>query len=627
MLTVTELTKSYGAELLFADLSFTLNPGERLALIGRNGTGKTTLLKILAGQEHYDSGQLSLAKRTQLGYLAQTPAPKLEAKGTLLAEAETVFAQVYQWEEQLRELEGKMAAAPKEQLEPLMQEYTRITSLFEASGGYSIRAKLRSVLFGLGFNEEELGKEVKLLSGGERMRLELAKLILAEPQVLLLDEPTNHLDLESVEWLEDYLLTLKSSMIIVSHDRAFLDKVTLTTYELEHKKGAFYRGNYSFYLEEKKQRQALAEKAFQEQEAKREKLQAFYEKWRNTPTRKNQAMSRKKALEKMELKEKPQSGQRGMALRFEAGARSAKAVLSLTDLSLSFEDKTLFSGVNLTLERGERIALVGPNGSGKTSLFKLILGQLAATEGEILWGERVNPGYFSQNLDRLNYDRTCLEEIMELPGFDKFRAHSLLGAFLFSGDDAEKKIATLSGGERNRLSLAKLMAQPYNLLLLDEPTNHLDLTSKEILEDALIEYPGSLILISHDRFFLDRLVAKVWAIENGSIKEYHGNYSAYRAEKLRLKEQEELKKAEVAPVIKKRPQKKPNLYLIAKKEEEIKRIEEEIEALEAEKTLLEEQLGEPETYQNEQGREIVASYEELKEELAALYETWEQLVI
>jgi ATP-binding cassette subfamily F protein 3 len=448
----------------------------------------------------------------------------------------------------------------------------------------------------------------------------MSKLILEEPEVMLLDEPTNHLDLPTTEWLESFLAASNSTLMIVSHDRYFLDRVTNITLELEHNHGHIYKGNYSFYLKEKKLRQEAAQADYRRQEAERLKLQTFYEKWRATPSRKNQAMSRKKALERMEPAAKPKGPQATMKLNFTIKQHSGKNVLTLESLGMSFPDKTLFEDVNLKVRRGERIAICGPNGAGKTTLLKIIWGLLAPTEGQVHWGGGVSVGYFSQALDNLNYQNTCLEEIMELPGFTKFDAHALLGRFLFSGDDAHKLISQCSGGERNRLVLAKLMAMGNNVLLLDEPTNHLDLDSKAVLEEALADFPGTMLLVSHDRFFVDKIATSIWEIASGTICQFAGNYSAYREEKLRLEALAE----EVVCV--ERPRKKTSQKVERKKEAQEKQLEEEIERLEACKAELEGELGKPEIYKTGRARELVAQYDAIGKELDELYVSWEELV-
>jgi ATP-binding cassette, subfamily F, member 3 len=462
------------------------------------------------------------------------------------------------------------------------------------------------------------------------------------------DEPTNHLDLEATEWLEGYFKNMKSAAILVSHDRYFLDKVITRTLEIENSTSDIYYGNYSYYVEEKERRQEAAMTAFDRQQAEAEKLRSFYEKWRSTPSRKDQAMSRKRKLDKMELMERPQIRQKNMKLEFDMDYESGNDVLKVENLSKAYGDRLVIAGVNLRLYKGDRVALVGPNGSGKSTFLKIIHGLLKQSSGSILWGVGVERGYFSQDLDALDYSRTCMEEMLEIPGFTKFDAHSLLGRFLFSGDDAHKPIAQCSGGERNRLILAKLMVAGANVLLLDEPTNHLDLDSKQVLEEALTDYPGTVLFVSHDRFFVDQVATKTWEFgsEEGGVQEWEGNYSAYKAEKERLAlwaasqaaeaeaaagkavvaEAAAPKAAEIA-----RQESAGQAARQARKEERkaaeaLRKLEEEIHRAEDRKAELEGRMSDPDIYRSATGREMVAEYNALQAELERLYFQWERTV-
>ena len=656
ILTVQGLSKYWGIDLLFKDVSFLLNEGEKMALVGRNGSGKTTLLKILMGRMEHDEGQIIVPAGTRIGYLSQDP--DFTPGRTVFQEARSVFGHLEKWERDLRALEARMGEAESEEtLQAVMDEYTRVTALYEAAGAYDAPARVRAVLFGLGFDEGDLEKPVEVLSGGQKVRLGLAKLLLEEPDLMLLDEPTNHLDLQAVEWLEGHFRQMKSAAILVSHDRYFLDRVISRTLELENNTCDMYFGNYSYYLEEKKRRQEALLTAYERQQREAERLRTFYEKWRSNANRKGQAMSRKRQLEKMELMERPTVRQRTMKLTFGVDYESGDDVLKVEGLAKSFGDHTVFRNVDLTLHKGDRVALVGPNGSGKTTFLKIIHGLLKPSAGSFRWGVGVQRGYFSQDLDALDYSRTCLEEIMELPGFTKFDAHSLLGQFLFSGEDAHKRIADCSGGERNRLILAKLMVSGANVLLLDEPTNHLDLESKQVLEEALLAYPGTVIFVSHDRFFVDQVATHIWefGLPEG-VAVYEGNYTAYREEKERLAmlaaqageaavrggqglsggaAQGRLEAAARGPGETRpsggsarmdgRQQAGRSRKEERKALEAARRLEAAIQSLEERKAELEERMADPDIYKTATGREAVAEYNAVQAELERLYVEWEAL--
>ncbi len=636
VLTVQGVSKYWGVDLLFKDIDFLLNEGEKMALVGRNGTGKTTLLKILMNRMEYDEGRIHMGQGCRIGYLSQDP--DFTPGRTMMEEAKSVFGHLEKWEKDLRDLEAQMgAAADDEALQAIMDEYTRVTALFEAAGGYDAPARVKMILFGLGFTEDDLSKPVDILSGGQKVRLGLAKMLLDEPDLMLLDEPTNHLDLQAVEWLENYFRSMKSAAILVSHDRYFLDRVITRVLELENNTCDIYHGNYSYYLEEKKRRQEAALTAYERQQRQVEKLRTFYEKWRNTPSRKDQAMSRKRQLDKMELIERPKVRHKSMKLEFEMDYESGDDVLRVENLTKAFGDKTIFRGVDMMLFKGERVALVGPNGAGKTTFLKIIQGILQQTAGTFLWGVGVQRGYFSQDLDALDYSRTCMEEVLELPGFTKFDAHSLLGQFLFSGDDAHKPIAQCSGGERNRLILAKLMVGGANVLLLDEPTNHLDLESKEVLEEAMTAFPGTVLFVSHDRFFVDQVATQIWEFDNQTVTVYEGNYSTYKEEKERLAliAAERMAEAQAkgeAPVKQAEATRSASQQVSRSRKEERKaadatrKLESEIHRLEERKAELEGRMADPDIYKTASGREAVAEYQSIQSELERLYFEWEKMI-
>lgn len=628
ILTVKGLAKYWGAELLFCDVDFALNPSEKLALMGRNGSGKTTLLQMLLGKEEYDAGTITLAGRTRVAYLSQDPC--FADGSTVLAEAQSALTQLQSLENELRNLEAQMAQKSGEAVDALVSRYGEVAARFESQGGYEARAKVMTVLFGLGFSPAELEKPAHLLSGGQKVRLGLAKVLLEAPDLLLLDEPTNHLDLAATEWLESYLKEMKSAAILVSHDRYFLDRVISRVYELEHHTGVDYAGNYSYYVEEKQRRLEAQQELYERQQAEYAKLEAFYLKWRLTPSRKNQAMSRKKQLEKMDLMERPKTHQRGMKLRWQGTTRTGDDVLQVVNLAKRFEAETLFAGVDLRLYAGDKVALVGPNGVGKSTLLKVVHELLPPSEGTFRWGVGVKRGYFSQDLDNLNHSRTCLEEMLELPGFNNYDARSLLGRFLFSGDAVHKSVGTCSGGERNRLILAKLVVSGANVLILDEPTNHLDLEAKGVLQDALQAFAGTILFVSHDRYFIDQVATKVLEFADRRVTEYEGNYTAYKDEKARREAFRLAAQAAQAKVAVEKAQVKVTEQAKVSRQEkrlaqEVAAIEEKIAALETHKAQLEERLSLDSSYKGDGGRELVAEYNRVKTELEHLYREWEAI--
>jgi len=628
IITVKGLSKYWGAELLFQGVEFMLNPGEKMALLGRNGTGKTTLMQILLGKMEHDDGMVVKAGGLRLAYLSQDP--ELVPENTVLIEAQRALTHISELERKLRACEREMAEAGG-RLATLMEQYGDLTAQYEAAGGYDARTRVLTVLNGLGFTGQDLDKPVAILSGGQKVRLGLAKVLLSEPDLMLLDEPTNHLDLEATEWLENYFQNMRAAAILVSHDRYFLDKVISKVYELDQRTGEIYHGNYSFYVDEKKRRAEAAMLAFERQQEEYRKLEAFYLKWRLTPSRKDQAMSRKKKLDKMELMDRPRNNQKSVNMRWQNARETGEDVLEVRVLSKQYGDKTLFSGVSLYAYKGDKIALVGPNGVGKTTLLKIIHELLTPTVGTFRWGKGVKRGYFSQDLDDLDPSRTCFEEMLAIEGFDNFMARSLLGRFLFSGQDAEKRIATCSGGERNRLILAKLVVSGANVLLLDEPTNHLDIAAKEVLQEALEAFAGTIVLISHDRYFVDRVANKVWEFSSEGVTPYEGNYSDYKAEKARREALKAAEQVEQTKSVAERIRGQKSSELRQRQEERqrakaIAELENKITALEQEKAALEQQLATEQTYRDDGGRELVSRYRSLLEELTRQYLIWDHLV-
>lgn len=528
ILSCSNISKSFGTDSILNHISFHIEEREKAAVVGINGAGKSTLLKIIVGELAPDKGSVVIAKGKTLGYLAQHQ--DLDSGQTIYDELLEVKRPIIEMEERLRTLEVNMKRSQGEELESLYQTYSRLSHEFELANGYAWKSEITGVLKGLGFLEEEFSKPVSTLSGGQKTRVSLGKLLLSKPDIILLDEPTNHLDMESIAWLENYLLNYQGTVVIVAHDRYFLDRVVTKVVELDNGSSTVFQGNYSAYSEKKAMLRASILKAYlnQQQEIKHQeevitKLRSF-----NREKSIKRAESREKLLNKIERIEKPTEVNDAMNITLEPDIVSGNDVLTVLGLTKGFDGQTLFSDVDFEIKRGERIAIIGNNGTGKTTILKIINGILAADAGEIRLGSRVHIGYYDQEHHVLHSEKTLFQELSDTyPNMNNTQIRNVLAAFLFTGDDVFKLIGDLSGGEKGRVSLAKLMLSEANFLILDEPTNHLDITSKEILENALTHYTGTVLYVSHDRYFINKTATRILDLTHNTLVNYIGNYDYY----------------------------------------------------------------------------------------------------
>ena len=534
-----QVGKSFGAERIFAEVSFQFDEHDRIGLVGPNGAGKSTLLNILAGREEPDEGTVAVARNIRIGYLTQVV--DFQPENTLREEMLTVFSEVRDWEQELNELALALASLDEDAdtalHEELLQRYANLQARFEHVDGYTYEYKVDSVLDGLGFTREQQVSPVMNLSGGQQTRAALGKLLLQEPDLLLLDEPTNHLDIAALEWLETYLAGWKGAMVVVAHDRYFLDKVVSRTIEMAFGRIEEYPGNYTRYLQLREERMERRMREYEAQQAHIAHTEEFIRRYK-AGQRSKEARGRQKLLDRLERVERPQDFPE-MHFEFTPSVESGLVVISTHKLAVGYaaqppltrEATTLVRVADLELLRGDRVGLIGPNGAGKTTLLRTLIGQLPSVGGYAQLGHNVRIGYYSQTHTGLNTERTILDEIRQVSVLSEEGARTFLGRFLFSGDDVFKTIGSLSGGERSRVALAKLTLQGSNLLILDEPTNHLDLQSRQFLEEVLGEFGGTLLFVSHDRYFIDSLATKVWAIDEGVLIPYYGNYTEYRTRK------------------------------------------------------------------------------------------------
>ncbi|EPB8159460.1 ABC-F family ATP-binding cassette domain-containing protein [Clostridium perfringens] len=635
ILSCRHLTKSFGIDEILRDVTFNINEGDKVGLIGPNGEGKSTLFKILTKQLDYDSGELFLDKNKTLGYLSQNLS--LDSENTIYDEMLSVFSSLTELEDKIKTLEEKLNepydASNEEYHNKLIKDYTLSQELYENRGGYTFRGEISRVLKGLGFLEEDFNNQIINLSGGQKTRLALCKLLLRKPDLLLLDEPTNHLDLEAIEWLEEYLNGYKGTVFVISHDRFFLDSVTNTTFELIGGKIHCYNASYTKFLELRKKDIEARLKAYNLQQAEIKRQEEIIEKFRSFNREKSvrAAESRQKALDKMDRLEAPEVIKEASKISFETLVKSGNDVLHIENLEKSY-DSLLFENVNLDLKRGEKVALIGENGRGKTTLFKIIMGMLKQDSGSVSLGKNVFTGYYDQEQSNLNLHKTIIDEVWDdFPNLTTTEVRNYLASFLFTGDDVFKEISLLSGGEKCKINLLKLMLSKANLLLLDEPTNHLDIMSREALEDAILSYDGTLIVISHDRYFLNKVINKIVELQENGLKTYLGNYNYYMDKKANPNRyediDEEINQGKTKTQIKEERKKKKSAEKSARAlRAQLRDVEKLIPQKEEELEKLQEMLCNEEVYSNpEESVRVNKEINSVQEEIDSLYATWEEL--
>lgn len=626
-----KIERSFSGDVLFDNINIQVDEKDRIALVGRNGAGKSTLLKILVGEEAPTSGEINTKRDLSLSYLAQDS--RFESENTIFDEMLHVFDDVRSMESRLRKMEMQMAELTGDAFDKLMSDYDRLSEEFRVKGGFTYEAEIKAILNGFKFDESMWQMKISELSGGQNTRLALAKMLLEKPELLVLDEPTNHLDIETIAWLENYLVNYQGALIIVSHDRYFLDKVATVTLDLTKHSLDRYVGNYSKFMDLKAEKLALEAKNYEKQAKEIAKLEDFVQRNLVRASTTRRAQARRKQLEKMERLDKPSAGQKSANMTFHADKVSGNVVLTVTDAAIGYDDQILSEPINIDVKKFDAIAIVGPNGIGKSTLIKSIVGQIPFIKGTSTYGANVEVGYYDQTQSNLTRTNTVLDELWnDFSTTPEVEIRNRLGAFLFSGDDVKKSVSMLSGGERARLLLAKLSMQNNNFLILDEPTNHLDIDSKEVLEDALIDFDGTLLFVSHDRYFINRVATKVLEISEEGSTLYLGDYDYYLEKKAELEELARMKEEEAQEkttvVVEKAPAndyqaQKANQKELRKLTRRITEIENQLEEIEAR----EEEINQAMLATNEASEliDLQKELDELTEQQETLMLEWEEL--
>lgn len=632
-LSCTDITKLYGIDVILEGISFTVQKGDKIGIIGKNGVGKSTLFKILAGKIPYDKGSIYMAKDSTIGYLEQSV--DFRSATTVYDECLKIFEHVIEMEKELRNLEtdiSKIEDTSTSESIKIFDNYSKLMDEFTNINGYGYKSEIKGVLKGLGFEDDDLHKPIAKLSGGQRSRMNIAKLLLQKPDILLLDEPTNHLDIEAISWLESFIRSYDGTIFVISHDRYFLDQITTKIIEIENKSIIQFNGSYTKFVEYKESIYIQQLRKYEKQQEEIAKQEEIIRRFKQHGTEKlaKRARSREKRLDSTEVIERPMLVTNRTKLNFEPRITSGKEVLKVENLKKAYEDTTIFKDVSFDIYKGEKVALIGPNGIGKTTLFKILLDLIPYNEGDYILGHNVIPGYYDQEQENLDDSNTLINEICEQDiSINEAKARNLLAAFLFYGEEVFKDISTLSGGEKSRLSLLKLMLSESNFLLLDEPTNHLDLEAKEVLESALNNYSGTIFTISHDRYFLNKVATKIIEISKYGVTTYLGNYDYYVEKKNALDNEDDdvIENVPTKTQLKEMRKKEKNKKLEAKKlKQTIAKLEEDIHTIEERIEEIEALLCDPEIYSSPaKSKEINDEYAQKKIALDNLYLEWEGL--